>query len=75
PYDQMIDPDTGRTEVRMVNINSYRYQSSYKLMARLKPEHAQDEVLFARLAGLTNLSPEAFKQRFGYLAGIAPRPF
>ena len=75
PYDQMIDPDTGRTEVRMVNTNSYRYQSSYKLMSRLKPEHAQDEALLARLAGLTNLTPQAFKQRFGYLAGIAPRPF
>ena len=75
PYHEMLDPVTGRTEVRMVNINSYRYQSSYKLMARLKPEHAQDEALFACLAALTNLTPEAFKGRFGYLAGIAPRPF
>jgi 6-phosphofructokinase 1 len=75
PYDEMIDPETGRTEVRLVDTSSYRYQASYKAMARLKPEHAQDEVLFERLAILTNLSPQGFKQRFGYLAGIAPRPF
>jgi len=75
PYDQMIDPETGRTEVRMVDMNSYRYQSAYKFMTRLKPEFAGDEELVARLAELTNLSVEAFKSRFGYLIGIAPRPF
>lgn len=75
PYDKMIDPETGRTGVRMVNIDSYHYQSSFKFMARLKPEHSHDETLFERLAGLTNLSPQAFKERYGYLAGIAPRPF
>ena len=75
PYDEMIDPETGRTEVRMVNTSSYSYQSSYKFMTRLKPEHASDPTLFERLAGLTNLTPEQFTAAFGYLAGIAPRPF
>jgi len=75
PYDEMIDPDTGRTEVRLVNTESYRYQSSYKFMTRLKPEHAQDISLWERLAILTNLSTDQFKERFGYLTGISPRPF
>jgi ATP-dependent phosphofructokinase / diphosphate-dependent phosphofructokinase len=75
PYDQMIDPDTGRTEVRMVDTSSYRYQSSLKFMARLKPEHAGDDALFARLAGLTTLSPADFKARYGYLTGEGKRPF
>jgi ATP-dependent phosphofructokinase / diphosphate-dependent phosphofructokinase len=61
PYDQMIDPVTGRTEVRLVDTSSYRYQSNYKSMTRLKPEHAGDEALFERLAALTNLSPAQFK--------------
>jgi ATP-dependent phosphofructokinase / diphosphate-dependent phosphofructokinase len=71
PYDQMIDPVTGRTEVRLVDTSSYRYQSNYKSMTRLKPEHAGDEALFERLAALTNLSPAQFKQRFGYLTGLS----
>jgi len=75
PYGEMIDPETGRTEVRMVDTSSYRYQSSYKMMARLKPEHARDEALFEQLATLTNLTCQEFKERFGYLAGAAPRPF
>lgn len=75
PYEEMIDPETGRTEVRMVDTSSYRYQSSYKTMARLKPEHAGDAALFERLAALTNLTSQEFRERFGYLAGAAPRPF
>ena len=75
PYDEMIDPETGRTEIRMVDTSSYRYQASYKTMARLKPEHARDEALFERLAALTNLSRQGFIERYGYLAGMAPRPF
>lgn len=75
PYEQMIDPETGRTEVRMVDINSYRYQSAYKFMTRLKPEAAGDEELMSRLAELTSLDVDAFKSRFGYLVAISPRPF
>jgi ATP-dependent phosphofructokinase / diphosphate-dependent phosphofructokinase len=67
PYEEMIDPETGRTEVRMVNINSFRYRSAYKFMTRLKPEHAQEERLFERMAALTNLSAEAFWKRYHYL--------
>jgi ATP-dependent phosphofructokinase / diphosphate-dependent phosphofructokinase len=75
PYDEMIDPETGRTEVRMVDTSSYRYLSGYKTMARLKPEHAQDQALFEQLAALTNTTTLEFIERFGYLAGAAPRPY
>jgi 6-phosphofructokinase 1 len=75
PYEQMMDPQTGRTEVRLVDLNSFTYRSAYKFMIRLKPQHAQDELLLARMAAQTNLSVEEFKARFGYLIGIAPRPF
>ncbi len=75
PFDEMMDPETGRTTVRQVNIDSFTYRSAYKFMIRLKPQDAEDEMLFARMAAQTNLSLEAFKERFGYLVGIAPRPF
>jgi len=75
PYDQMIDPETGRTEVRMVNIDTYRYQSAYKFMTRLKPSDNGDERLFERLAALTCLDVEKFKENYAYLAGCGTRPF
>ena len=36
PSEKMMDPATGRTEVRMVNIDSFTYRSAYKFMIRLK---------------------------------------
>lgn len=75
PSETMMDPATGRTEVRMVNIDSFTYQSAYKFMLRLKPQHAQDDLFWARMAMQTNLTPDEFKARYGYLVGIAPRPF
>jgi ATP-dependent phosphofructokinase / diphosphate-dependent phosphofructokinase len=75
PYDEMIDRETGRTEVRMVNTDSFRYRSAYKFMTRLKAEHARDESLLGRLAALTDVTVEEFRGRYGYLMGLAPRPF
>ncbi len=67
PYNQMIDPETRRTEVRMVDTASHDYRTAYRLMTRLKPEHCQDGDYLALLASQTNLNPVEFKERFSYL--------
>jgi len=67
PYHEMINPETGRTAVRMVDVHSFRYQSAYKFMTRLKPEHADDTQLIERLAGLIHFTDEEFIARYGYL--------
>ena len=67
PYDEMIDPETGRTEVRMVDTASFEYHTAYQLMTRLKPKHGRDGDYLALLATQTNLTPAEFKDRFGYL--------
>jgi 6-phosphofructokinase 1 len=74
PFEEMIDPDTGRIRVRMVNIDSSTYRSAHKFMLRLKPEHARDDTL-EQIARQTNLPFEGFRARYGYLVGLAPRPF
>ncbi len=75
PFDDMMDPETGKTEIRKVNLESFIYRSAYKLMIRLKPEDAEDEQLISRMADHTQLSLNEFKTRFGYLLGLEPRPF
>ena len=75
PFDKMMDPVTGRTEVRAVKLNSFTYRSALKFMIRLKPQDAENEILLARMASFTNLSVEQFKKRYGYLIGMFPRPF
>ena len=74
PFEEMINPQTGRTSVRMVNVDSFTYRSAYKFMIRLKPQHAEDDLFLARMAMQTNLTLDAFKARYGYLIGLAPRP-
>jgi 6-phosphofructokinase len=72
PFESMMDTATGRTQVRLVNIDSFTYRSAYKFMIRLKPEHATNNVLLAKMAVQTKLSLDEFKARYGYLAGLAP---
>lgn len=75
PFDEMMDQETGRTEVRKVNLGSFIYRSAYKLMIRLKQEDAQDEELLTQMARHTKLSVDEFETRFGYLLEMEPRPF
>ncbi len=74
PFVDMMDPETGRTEVRKVNLDSFTYRSAYKFMIRLKPEYADDHMLMADMAAETNLKFEEFKKRYGYLLETTPNP-
>jgi ATP-dependent phosphofructokinase / diphosphate-dependent phosphofructokinase len=70
PFDDMMDPETGRTEVRIVDVDSNSYKSAYNLMVRLKEENADDDVLISKMASLTNLTPNEIMARYGYLMGV-----
>jgi ATP-dependent phosphofructokinase / diphosphate-dependent phosphofructokinase len=75
PSESIMDPATGRTGVRLVNVDSFTYKSAFKFMIRLKPDSANDPMLLPRLSMQTNMTVDAFKSRYGYLLGLAPRPF
>jgi ATP-dependent phosphofructokinase / diphosphate-dependent phosphofructokinase len=75
PYDELMDPKTGRTEVRLVKTDSFTYQSARRFMVRLDKQDLENPAMVAKMAACTNLSAEAFVARFGYLGGVAPRPF
>ncbi len=75
PFEDSMDPNTGRTEVRIVDVDSAQYHSAYKLMVRLKEENADDDLLISRMAAQSNLTPEQLMARYGYLVGAAERPF
>ena len=75
PYDQLMDPKTGRTGVRLVNIESLTYRSARNFMVRLERRDLENPALVERMASCTNLSPDAFVKRFGYLGDLGPRPF
>jgi 6-phosphofructokinase len=72
PFGQMLDPETGRTRVRLVDTAAEHYQVARHYMVRLNPADLDDPQLLSRLAGVVDLTPEAFRVRFDYVATTAP---
>ncbi len=75
PFAEMMDPESGLTEVRKVTLDSFVYRSAYKLMIRLEPDDARRDDLIRSMAEHTNLTLDEFKSRFGYLLGLEAPPF
>ena len=67
PFDQIMDPTTGRMRVRMVDIESDRYKIARSYMLRLKDTDFTDNIELSRLAQAAGLKPKEFVDRFGYL--------
>jgi 6-phosphofructokinase 1 len=84
PFASIMDPDTGRMRVRMVDINSDRYKIARSYMLRLRAEDFEDRVELVRLAQAANMKPSEFKESFRHLvdgeatrktASLHPFPF
>jgi 6-phosphofructokinase 1 len=68
PFDQMINPKTGRMQPRKVDVGGEAYECARHYMIRLESSDFEDPQRLARLAKTVGLTPEQFKDRFGYLA-------
>jgi 6-phosphofructokinase len=64
PFKHMVDSSTGRTKVRMVEVDSQSYQIARQYMIRLTEDDLNNPDLVGRYAALSGLSAEAFKERF-----------
>lgn len=64
PFKNMLDSDTGRIRVRMVDIESASYQVARQYMIRLSKADLNDQDALGRYAAITGLSPEVFRERF-----------
>jgi 6-phosphofructokinase 1 len=74
PFRDIMDPQTGRMRVRMVDIDSDRYRIARSYMLRLKREDFDDERELARLAAVAHVTPEEFKRQFRSLVQGEPGP-
>jgi len=72
PFSEMLDPRTGRTRVRLVDVGSEQYEIARRYMVRLRPEDFSQPEALAALARVIQVSPEQFRERFGYLVGPTP---
>jgi len=67
PFKQLIDPQTGRTKVRLVVIDSASYRIARRYMIRLRRDDFDDPSGLARLAATAGLSLDEFRRQFEHV--------
>ncbi len=70
PFDRMINPQTGRMQVRKVNVEGEAYECARRYMIRLDRDDFDGPRQLATLAATVKMKPKEFRARFGYLAGL-----
>lgn len=68
PFDTMLNPTTHRMQTRQVDVQGEGYECARNYMTRLEPWDFEDAESLARLAAVVQMTPDAFRKRFGYLA-------
>jgi 6-phosphofructokinase len=74
PFKDMIDPFTGRTKVRLVDITSTRYSIARRYMIRLRRDDFEDPHELAKFAATARMSLQDFRREFEYLIENEPPP-
>ena len=72
PFADVIDPDSGRTRVRMVDIHSSRYGIARRYMIRLRRDDFDDPHELAKFAATAGIPLQQFRSEFEYLIASEP---
>ena len=67
-FGSFSDLETGRVRIRLVNVDSSSYRVAREYMIRLDREDLEDPDKLGPIAAASGLTPEAFRDRYGYLA-------
>jgi 6-phosphofructokinase len=74
PFEQMMDVETGRTKLRLVDIASTRYAIARRYMIRLRRDDFEDPHELAKLAATARVPLQDFRREFEYLIASEPPP-
>jgi 6-phosphofructokinase 1 len=66
PFSEMLDPDTGRTRVRLVDTSSEQYKIARRYMVRLSRDDLGDPAVLGAMATVVGMTPQGFRDRFSY---------
>ena len=69
-FEKMLNPQTGRFQVRKVNVEGESYECAVHYMIRLEKADFQDVAQVDKLAATVAMTPVEFRARFGYLVGL-----
>jgi 6-phosphofructokinase 1 len=74
PFHTLLDPETGRARVRLVDISSTRYAIARRYMIRLRRDDFEDPHELAKLAATAKVPLPEFRREFEYLAAYERPP-
>jgi 6-phosphofructokinase 1 len=74
PFQELIDPKTGRARVRLVDIHSDRYAIARRYMIRLRRDDFEDAELVGKMASIIKMTPQELRKQFEYLVESEPPP-
>jgi 6-phosphofructokinase len=74
PFRSLIDENTGRAKVRLIDVRSSRYAIARRYMLRLRRDDFEDPHELARFAATAGVSLQDFRQQFEYLIASEPPP-
>jgi ATP-dependent phosphofructokinase / diphosphate-dependent phosphofructokinase len=72
PFDDLVDPTSRKTKVRLVDINSKGFRVARAYMIRLEADDFAHAAWVDRLADAAHLTPGTFRQRFEHLGSMMP---
>ncbi len=67
PFEEMLDPQTKKMPTRLVDIRSETYEVARRYMIRLEKSDFEDPARLEALAAVVRMTPEQFRERFGYV--------
>jgi 6-phosphofructokinase 1 len=73
-FADVIDKESDRSRVRMVDIHSTRYGIARRYMIRLRRDDFDDPHELAKMAATVGISLQEFRSAFGYLIETEPPP-
>jgi 6-phosphofructokinase 1 len=74
PFASLLDRETGRARIRLVDTKSTRYAIARRYMIRLRRDDFEDPHELAKFAATIGISIEEFRRQFEYLVGYEPPP-
>src|SRR5438309_1370893 len=72
PFSDMIDAQTGRTRIRLVDVASTRYAIARRYMIRVRRDDFDEPHELAKLAATARMSQDGFRRDFEYLVANEP---
>lgn len=67
-FDEIIDPETGKTKVRMVDPSCLAYKVARKYMIRFSKSDLENQELLGRITAETNIPADKIISELGYIA-------